>query len=87
MASAFNCCMDRKKESLNHILCTSSVANMMWKKVTMIMSVYNVESNPWKLKVHRWVCGARKINLKGVLMCLILVIITWRLWIAQHKAM
>lgn len=49
------------------------------------MRVYNLDLEPWKVKVHRWLCGARKSNLKGMLMGLILVIIIWRLWIASME--
>lgn len=47
--------------------------------------VYNMDSEPWKVKVCLVSCGEEK-NLKGMLMGLIPIIITRRLWITQLKA-
>lgn len=86
MASTCNCCLDRKLESLDHVISSGEVVNMVWKKAVEIMMVSNVVIESWKIKINRLFCGAKENSLKGMLMRLILIIITWRLWNRRCKA-
>lgn len=78
--------LKKKHKLLDHILSSRIVASMVWKKAASIMRAYNVEIKPLKIKIHRWFCDVKKSNLKGMLMGLFLVIISWRLWIQRCKA-
>lgn len=50
------------------------------------MKVYNVVAEPWMHKIQLCFRGARKNSLKGTLLILNPIIITWRLWNRQCKA-
>lgn len=51
LASGCDCCVDHKEETLNQILSTRSVACIVWKKATFVLGIFNVEEEPWRVKI------------------------------------
>lgn len=79
LASSFNCCSAYKEETIDHIFSMGVAACLVWKKAAMVMSIYNEEIEPGRVKLSCWYGGARDSTSIGVMIGLILVIITWRL--------
>ncbi|XP_040994289.1 uncharacterized protein LOC121240828 [Juglans microcarpa x Juglans regia] len=46
----------------------------------------NVDVEPWRVKISRWFRVAKTSTRKGTVIGLLLVIITWRLWLQRCKA-
>lgn len=83
MASVCNYCVEKNKKTLDHVLSTGTVAKLVWKKAALTMRVFNVESKPCKIKINRQFCGAKSSFILNKMLSLLLVIISWRLWLRQ----
>lgn len=44
------------------------------------MGIFNVDSKAWKVKILRWLRGANERPLDGTLVGILLLTITWKLW-------
>lgn len=45
-----------------------------------------METESWRIKIHRWFCGAKNKNLKGTLIGVLPKIIIWRVWTRRCEA-
>lgn len=82
---ACNCCDQQRDESFDHVFSTGLVATI-WKQVAWFLGIYNVEIEPWCVKINRWFNHAKQSSLISLLLGLLLIIITWRLWTQRSKA-
>lgn len=66
--STCNYCANRHEETFDHVISTGNVACMIWKKATYTLRTFNMESEPWRLKVNRWFQGAKISSFFGLLL-------------------
>lgn len=84
--SSCNCCDQRKEENVDHILSIGTFACSKWRSAANTLGMFNVDAKNWKVKILRWFIGAHERTPVGVLVGVLPVVITWKLWMRRCKA-
>lgn len=75
-----------KKKTWTMCWVLGTFACSLWRWATVTMGMFNVDLEPWKVKILRWLRCAHKGLLTGVLVGVLLVLITWKQWMRWCKA-
>ncbi|KAF5472990.1 hypothetical protein F2P56_009642 [Juglans regia] len=86
LASRCNCCQNGKVKSLDHVLCSGSIAQEVWKKAGVALGINCMPTSTWKARIILWLNCARRASQYGMLVGLLLSLITWKLWGCRCKA-
>lgn len=71
---------------MDHILSTGFLAYSIWRRVANTLGMFNVDSKNRKIKILIWFRGANERNLASVIVGILPIVITWKLWIRRCRA-
>ncbi|KAG6658021.1 hypothetical protein CIPAW_04G130600 [Carya illinoinensis] len=86
LASKCNCCIAPNIESLQHVLCEGSNAQMVWKYFANISQIRLPHIRNWKRMMSFWWQRANKQSQAGWIRGMLPIVITWCLWKARCSA-
>lgn len=61
---------------MDHILSTGFMVKFVWVKAANTFGIFNIETEAWKVKVHKWTNTASSSSLINSMIGITLVIIT-----------